>query len=87
MCEFHDSNCNGLGDMWWTDTCIYFSIIDVTSVHYHTIMITPGHVFSSPANCRPTVSNDPPMQPQFRPVEELYKNMSIIRNTCITTVV
>ena len=19
MCEFHDSNCNGFGDMWWTD--------------------------------------------------------------------
>ena len=28
MCEFHDSNCNGLGDMWWTDKCIYFSNID-----------------------------------------------------------
>ena len=27
MCEFHDSNGNGLGDMWWTDTYIYFSII------------------------------------------------------------
>ena len=25
MCEFHDSNCNGFGDMWWTDKCIYFS--------------------------------------------------------------
>ena len=28
MCEFHDSHYNGLGDMWWTDKCIYFSIID-----------------------------------------------------------
>ena len=29
MCEFHDSNCNGFGEMWWTDKCIYFSSIDV----------------------------------------------------------
>ena len=27
MCEFHDSNCNGFGDMWWTDKCTYFSSI------------------------------------------------------------
>ena len=29
MCEFHDPDCNGLGDMWWTDKCTYFSSIDV----------------------------------------------------------
>ena len=29
MCEFHDSNGNGLGDIWWTDKLIYFSIIDI----------------------------------------------------------
>ena len=29
MCEFHDSLCNGFGDMWWTDKCTYFSSIDV----------------------------------------------------------
>ena len=39
MCEFHDSNCNGFGDMWWTDKCTYFSSIDLflffqTSVVY-----------------------------------------------------
>ena len=28
MCEFHDCNCNGLGDIWWTDKCMYFSSID-----------------------------------------------------------
>ena len=28
ICEFHDSNGNGLGDMLWTDKLIYFSIID-----------------------------------------------------------
>ena len=27
MCEFHDSNGNGLGDMWWTDKFTYFRII------------------------------------------------------------
>ena len=29
MCEFHDCNCNGLGDIWWTDKCMYFSSIDM----------------------------------------------------------
>ena len=28
MCEFHESTCNGFGDIWWTDNPIYFSIID-----------------------------------------------------------
>ena len=27
--EFHDSNGNGFGDIWWTDKLIYFSSIDV----------------------------------------------------------
>ena len=27
MCEFHDSNGNGLGYIWWTDKVVYFSII------------------------------------------------------------
>ena len=30
MCEFHDCNCNGLGDIWWTDKCMYFSSIDTS---------------------------------------------------------
>ena len=30
MCEFQESNCNGFGDMWWTDKCTYFSSIDVS---------------------------------------------------------
>ena len=25
MCEFHGSNSNGFGDIWWTDNPIYFS--------------------------------------------------------------
>ena len=29
MCEFHDCNCNDLGDIWWTDKCMYFSSIDI----------------------------------------------------------
>ena len=28
MSQFHDSNCNGFGDMWWTDNLIYFSSIE-----------------------------------------------------------
>ncbi len=24
MCEFHESTCNGFGDIWWTDNPIYF---------------------------------------------------------------
>ena len=31
MCEFHDSNGNGFGDIWWTDKLIYFSsrVLDI----------------------------------------------------------
>ena len=29
MCEFHGSNGNGFGDIWWTDNPIYFSSIDI----------------------------------------------------------
>ena len=29
MCEFHESTCNGFGDIWWTDNPIYFSSVDV----------------------------------------------------------
>ena len=29
MCEFHESTCNGFGDIWWTYNAIYFSSIDL----------------------------------------------------------
>ena len=29
VCEFHGSNGNGFGDIWWTDNPIYFSSIDM----------------------------------------------------------
>ena len=29
MCEFHGSNGNGFGDIWWTDNPVYFSSIDI----------------------------------------------------------
>ena len=32
MREFHDCNCNGLGDIWWTDKCMYFCSIDYVCV-------------------------------------------------------
>ena len=28
MCEFHGSNGNSFGDIWWTDNPIYFGRID-----------------------------------------------------------
>ena len=28
MCEFHGSNGNGFGDIWWTHNLLYFSSID-----------------------------------------------------------
>ena len=37
MCEFHESTCNGLGDIWWTDNPIYFSSIDGR----HTRIVSP----------------------------------------------
>ena len=33
MCEFHDSNGNGFGDIWWTDKLHYFSSIDNSVVY------------------------------------------------------
>ena len=42
MCEFHGSNCNGLGDIWWTDKCSYFSSIDETARLAITAVFCPG---------------------------------------------
>ena len=36
MCEFHDSNGNGFGDIWWTDKLIYFSSIDSVGYRRHS---------------------------------------------------
>ena len=36
MCEFHESTCNGFGDIWWTDNPIYFSSIDY---YYYYIIL------------------------------------------------
>ena len=35
MCEFHNSNGNGFGDMWWTGKCTYFSSIDNTQYAFN----------------------------------------------------
>ena len=32
MCEFHYSNGNSFGDIWWTDKLIYFRSIDGTTL-------------------------------------------------------
>ena len=36
VCEFHGSNGNGFGDIWWTDNPIYFISIDGVKTHLHT---------------------------------------------------
>ena len=35
MCTFHESTCNGFGDIWWTDKPIYFSSIDVPNIEVY----------------------------------------------------
>ena len=42
MCEFHDCNCNGLGDMWWTDKCTYL----VVSVHSADLQMRHQKLFT-----------------------------------------
>ena len=39
MCEFHESTCNGFGDIWWTDNPIYFSSIDEDSMKADAIAL------------------------------------------------
>ena len=48
MCEFHDSNCNGFGDMWWTDKCIYFSSIDECEIPELSNILDFSVVFTPP---------------------------------------
>ena len=31
VCEFHGSNGNGFGDIWWTDKLFYFSKLSIYS--------------------------------------------------------
>ena len=38
MCEFHESTCNGFGDIWWTDNSIHFSSIDIVGGYYSHII-------------------------------------------------
>ena len=44
MCEFQESNCNGFGDMWWTDKGTYFcSIEDLSDEDATTKLIEAGY--------------------------------------------
>ena len=45
MCEFHESTCNGFGDIWWTDNPIYFSSIDVS--RQRTVLTVISHSATS----------------------------------------
>ena len=47
MCEFHESTCNGFGDIWRTDNPIYVSSIDV--------LPSIGHSFHSRSGIRDVV--------------------------------
>ena len=48
MYEFHESTCNGFGDIWWTDNPIYFSSIDSCQ----NDAIFGGRILSYPELCR-----------------------------------
>ena len=48
MCEFHESTCNGFGDIWWTDNPIYFSSIDVV---YNLFLYECKPVYALEMNC------------------------------------
>ena len=44
--EFHESTCNGFGDIWWTDNPIYFSSIDINNIIlYFVITLTIIFIF------------------------------------------
>ena len=61
VCEFHGSNGNGFGDIWWTDNPIYFSSIDIFHVVVMFLAAPPTYlrrrewdvlvVIPAPANC------------------------------------
>ena len=40
MCKFHESTCNGFGDIRWTDNPIYFSSIDTSMVAILNVPVT-----------------------------------------------
>ena len=48
MCEFHDSNGNGLGDIRWTDKCTYFSSIDYCCSAYEPTSESSDKLFYRP---------------------------------------
>ena len=46
MCEFHESTCNGFGDIWWTDNPIYFSSIDEHWIQFCMCIYFLFHMYS-----------------------------------------
>ena len=40
MCEFHGSNGNGFGDIWWTDKFFFFSNIDFSIIFLNPTTIS-----------------------------------------------
>ena len=58
MCEFHVSNGNDLGDIWWTDKHIDFSSIDLQC--YQMLRWSPNSTDSTNQN---QTDDDPCMSP------------------------
>ena len=58
MCEFQESNCNGFGDMWWTDKCTYFSSIEQNLNSMFINPVNEAEVIGIIKLCKPKDSMD-----------------------------
>ena len=63
MCEFHDANCNGLGDMWWTDKCMYFSSIYIIKERLETSSSMESYLPTSDRHAASWIFSDGPSKP------------------------
>ena len=86
MCEFHDSNSNGFGDIWWADKLIYFSSrpypIDSQRAYLH--LQAPGLdiVFcrNLPDTCTSSSHSDRDIRGCNSEVPALHQNTYLQRN-------
>ena len=59
MCEFHESTCNGFGDIWWTDNPIYFSSIDEMLFSHHFVKSFIRNVYFYVTFCTQSMRTKP----------------------------
>ena len=45
--EFHESTCNGFGDIWWTDNPIYLSSIDNVKLFGFEVGLVPEYLLQT----------------------------------------